>query len=241
MHGIQPSCKGPLPSALLLVLMFLTGDSQLMLRLACPALQITYSGQEKCLPAISSQDPAVAAARQQITAILQQNAQLPEQLCSDFSAQFGELAAVDETEFLEVIGCKCSKALVSSLLELPAFLQRSCCLDLRTQRLPYQAAAFVSCCHGQAERAQDKDGALQGWAAANHSLEETDAEIKTLAAMALAAQSAAAPRISFCLYQVSEPVPRHALSSMPQLSLSGSKAYCFLEASLPVCAEHLWL
>ena len=44
----------------------------------------------------------MAAARQQITAILQQNAQIPEQLCSDFSAQFGELAAVDEAEFLEV-------------------------------------------------------------------------------------------------------------------------------------------
>ena len=70
----------------------------------------------------------------------------------------------------------------------------------------------MSCCHGRAERAQNKDGALQGWAAANHSLEETDAEMKSLAALAQAAQSAAAPRVSFCLYQVSGTTgPRHAL------------------------------
>ncbi len=192
-----------------------------MPRLACPALQITYTGQEKCLPAISSQDPAVRAARQQITAILQQNAQLPEQLCSDFSAQFGELAAVDETEFLEVTDmlaiapwqqCQACWSCLPSCTAAAAFA-------LRTQRPLSQAAGvctadaagFVSCCHGQAKRAQNKDGALQGWAAANHSLEETDAEIRRLAALAQAAQSAATPRVSFCLYQVSGPVPRHAL------------------------------
>ena len=71
-----------------------------------------------------------------------------------------------------------------------------------------------------AERAQNNDGALQGWATANHSLEETDAEIKTLAALAQAAQSAATPRVSFCLYQVSEPVPRYALLQVDATAVS---------------------
>lgn len=138
-----------------------------MPRLACPALQITYTGQEKCLPAISSQDPAVRAARQQITAILQQNAQLPEQLCSDFSAQFGELAAVDEIEFLQVTDmlaiapwqqCQACWSCLPSCTAAAAFA-------LRTQRPLSQAAGvctadaagFVSCCHGQAKRAQNPE------------------------------------------------------------------------------------
>ena len=188
-----------------------------MPRIACPALQITYSGEEKCLPAISSQDTAVAAARQQITAILQQDAQLPEQLCSDFSAQFGELAAVDETEFLEVTGLLAiaqwhwCQACWRCLPQYRAGAALTCAHKGSCLRLLVHVRSFVSCCHGRAERAQDKHGALQGWAAANHSLEETDAEIKSLAALAQAAQSAAAPQVSFCLYQVSEPGPRRAL------------------------------
>ena len=195
-----------------------------MPRLACPALQITYTGQEKCLPAISSQDPAVRAARQQITAILQQNAQLPEQLCSDFSAQFGELAAVDEIEFLQVTDmlaiapwqqCQACWSCLPSCTAAAAFA-------LRTQRPPVSGCwcVYSRCCRlcellpwssKASSEPRNKDGALQGWAAANHSLEETDAEIRRLAALAQAAQSAATPRVSFCLYQVSGPVPRHAL------------------------------
>ena len=106
-----------------------------MPRIACPALQITYSGEEKCLPAISSQDPAVAAARQQITAILQQNAQLPEQLCSDFGAQFGDLAAVDETVFLEVTG----------LLAIAPWHRCQACWRCLA---PCRAGAALTCTHG---------------------------------------------------------------------------------------------